>query len=229
MVWREEILVALKALGGTAHLNDIEKYIKKYSTKDFKNNNNIASTIRAELQFASSEARHFKGRYDLFYSSGGFGSGKWGLRTYFESTIKAIDLGVVRDEYAPEKVKTEIFRVLRDTVLSRKIKFNYDYKCQICGKSIKLKNGKYIEAHHIQPLGGHHEGPDIESNIIILCPNHHTEFDYGVIAINPESLTVIHMDKNNHFNDKELMFKYHKLDEKYLKYHLNKIYNSEIS
>lgn len=227
MIWREEISKALEVLGGTAHLDDIEKYIKNNSNKNFENNNNIASTIRAELQFASSEAKHFKGKHDIFYSAGGFGSGRWGLRSYFESTPKAIDLGIVKDEDVPERVITEIYRVLRDTVLSRKMKFLYDYKCQICGQSIKLKNGKYAEAHHVKPLGGSHRGPDIESNIIILCPNHHTEFDYGVIAINPETLIITHIDSSNYFNNKELMLNFHRLDEKYLKYHIENIYDNK--
>jgi len=42
----------------------------------------------------------------------------------------------------------------------------------------------YAEVHHLKPLG--QDGPDTDANMLVLCPNHHVLFDYGVIAINPE-------------------------------------------
>jgi predicted restriction endonuclease len=41
----------------------------------------------------------------------------------------------------------------------------------------------YAEAAHIRPLGTPHNGPDAPSNMIVLCPNHHLQFDRGVISI----------------------------------------------
>ena len=38
-------------------------------------------------------------------------------------------------------------------------------------------------AHHIQPLGQPHNGPDVIGNIICVCPNHHAELDYGVSSL----------------------------------------------
>jgi hypothetical protein len=55
--------------------------------------------------------------------------------------------------------------------------FRY-FKCQICGLSIPKKNGdKYVEAAHIKPK--HVKGRETPDNIILLCPNHHKEFDLG--------------------------------------------------
>ncbi|NLU99268.1 hypothetical protein B6N13_14395 [Marinomonas sp. UCMA 3892] len=39
------------------------------------------------------------------------------------------------------------------------------------------------EAAHIKPLGQPHNGPDVESNILCLCPNHHVLFDNGGFTI----------------------------------------------
>ena len=63
----------------------------------------------------------------------------------------------------------------------------YNY-CQICKTRIPLgKNSYYSEAHHIRPLGSNHKGPDIKENLVVLCPNHHAEFDYGVLRIGRRS------------------------------------------
>lgn len=59
------------------------------------------------------------------------------------------------------------------------IKFIRDFKCQICDLTIIKKDGnKYIEAAHITPK--HLKGIESPDNIILLCPNHHKEFDLGV-------------------------------------------------
>jgi hypothetical protein len=92
----------------------------------------------------------------------------------------------------PGRSETTIYRVLRDTVLSRRLKKAHNYECQICGLSIMLGDGSlYIEAHHIKPLGKPHNGPDIEGNIICLCPNHHVQLDYGAIALDKALIRTI--------------------------------------
>ncbi len=66
----------------------------------------------------------------------------------------------------------------RDNNTIAKIKFLRDFKCQICGTAIKKKDGRnYVEAAHIKPK--HQEGKETPDNIILLCPNHHKEFDIG--------------------------------------------------
>jgi putative restriction endonuclease len=43
--------------------------------------------------------------------------------------------------------------------------------------------GTYAEGAHIKGLGEAHGGPDTESNILCLCPNHHVLFDNYAISI----------------------------------------------
>lgn len=49
--------------------------------------------------------------------------------------------------------------------------------------SVADSGGPYAEAAHIRPLGRPHNGPDICSNILCLCPNHHVLFDAGAFRI----------------------------------------------
>jgi hypothetical protein len=87
----------------------------------------------------------------------------------------------VIDLEPPKKVKTTTLRIIRDTPLSQQLKTLYDHKCQICGTAIYLSDKKlYSEVHHIRPLGGKHRGHDHTKNMLVLCPNHHAMFDYGV-------------------------------------------------
>jgi predicted restriction endonuclease len=223
MTWLEEIIDALKHLGGVAKYDDIYSYIEKNTKRTLSQN--WQATIRDAIENNSSDSKKFKGR-DLFFSVEGIGQGVWGLRSELKKTPKAEDLGIIEEETKlPERTKTEIFRVLRDTELTRKIKLLYHNKCQICGKRIKLKKDKYYsEAHHIKPLGKHN-GPDTPDNIIILCPDHHVEFDYGVIAIDPITFKIIHKDKENKFIEKKVfLHPSHKLNQEFLEYHIRQIF-----
>lgn len=93
---------------------------------------------------------------------------------------------------SPERVPTTHNRIIRDTVLARRVKVLHGYKCQICGHTIKLPDGSfYAEAHHIQPLGEPDNGPDVIGNILCVCPNHHAELDLRARQITVSELAVV--------------------------------------
>ncbi len=74
-----------------------------------------------------------------------------------------------------------------------------NYKCQICNGFILKKDGtKYVEAAHITPK--YLKGKETPDNIMILCPNHHKEFDYGKVKIihRDESEIEFEMNGKNH-------------------------------
>lgn len=78
----------------------------------------------------------------------------------------------------------------RDNNIIAQIKFVRDFNCQICGTSIKKRDGsKYIEAAHILPKNK--GGGESLDNIILLCPNHHKEFDYGILDIKLHSKKIV--------------------------------------
>lgn len=128
----------------------------------------------------------------------------------------------------PDRVTTTTERIVRNTTIIRQLKEKYKNRCQICGNQIIRPNGSfYSEGHHLKKLGGSFMGPDIPSNVIILCPNHHTEFDYGSIAIDPYKKLIIHIDENNEFNNKKLAYRRSDLSKKFLEFHLKNIFNKK--
>lgn len=139
--------------------------------------------------------------------------------------IPTINEPLQPDYYPPGRVPTTVSRIVRDTKLSRDVKEMCNWKCQICGDRVLLPNNNYYsEGHHLQPLGGQHEGLDIAANIIILCPNHHTEFDYGSIAINPDTYHVEHIDPDNKFHGQNMDYRRDDLSTNSIKYHYDKIF-----
>ena len=99
-------------------------------------------------------------------------------------------------EEPPIKIHAEILRTIRDTEKTKKLKKIYNHQCQICGTSLKISNSqKYSEVHHIWPLG--EGGLDDYHNMIVLCPNHHTQFDFASIGFdNKDNCIIIDMNKN---------------------------------
>lgn len=90
----------------------------------------------------------------------------------------------VIDAAYPERRETILQRLIRDTATARVLKLRHHNHCQICGLAVPLWEGlTYAEAHHIRPLGHPHNGPDLPSNMLILCPNHHAQCDLGAIKL----------------------------------------------
>jgi HNH endonuclease len=112
----------------------------------------------------------------------------------------------------PDREDMVVSRIIRDTTISLIVKRLNNFKCQICGLSIDMPQGrKYVEAHHVKPLGIPHNGPDILENLICVCPNHHAMLDYGAMILEVEK--VIKSDGHN-------------ISEEYVTYHNEKIYQS---
>lgn len=131
-----------------------------------------------------------------------------------------------KPEVIPGRKKVIVTRIVRDTSLTRFLKSLYYHRCQICKMTFRLPSGgKYAESHHLRPLGKKHQGIDNQSNILILCPNHHAMFDYGVIAIQPKSLKMLAIDRTILEQGTCLSLLKHKIDDAFLEYHLDCIYN----
>ncbi len=95
----------------------------------------------------------------------------------------------------PEEVTISSKSFKRDNRTIAQIKILRDFKCQICSTTIKKKDGTlYIEAAHIEPK--HRKGRETPDNIILLCPNHHKEFDFGDRKISLHDKDNIHFTLN---------------------------------
>ena len=101
---------------------------------------------------------------------------------WFESVIyPLVPLPAVDITEPPKRVETTVNRIIRDTAAAQRLKRLYDFSCQVCGTRLEIgPNQYYAEVHHIRPLGGEHAGSDDPGNMLVLCPNHHALFDYGI-------------------------------------------------
>ena len=95
--------------------------------------------------------------------------------------------------------RMEVEGFLRNTTKVKKLKEIYDNKCQIVQCNFRLeyisknkKKSPYSEVHHYNPLKK--EADDDYGNMIVLCPNHHTEFDFRVKFIHYDGTTIINQD-----------------------------------
>lgn len=170
----EDVKNAFKNLGGVAMLPDVfDEYSKMHADPKYP-------TVRAAIYTHSSNSKAFKNKGDYFWSVDGIRQGKWGLRDFVAPLEPLIPEGNI----SPDHQRVEINRIMRDTTLAREIKNLVGNHCQLCDVTIVLPNGKsYCEAHHIMPLGLPYNGPDIQENIIILCPNCHVKCDYRIISL----------------------------------------------
>jgi predicted restriction endonuclease len=95
-----------------------------------------------------------------------------------------------------KKNKSEVWRFLRDPKPVRELKTLYRNKCQICAQTFEIdKNKFYSEVHHYHPL--EENGDDDKSNMIVVCPNHHTQFDYKIIVIGLDGSSIINKNGKN--------------------------------
>ena len=86
----------------------------------------------------------------------------------------------------PKRLVGTIQRIVRSTKIADRVKEIHNYACQICGTRLETPAGPYAEAAHIRGLGAPCTGPDVEDNILCLCPNHHVLFDSGALTINDD-------------------------------------------
>ena len=75
---------------------------------------------------------------------------------------------------------------IRNTRNVRELKSLYQNTCMFCGKQTvtgvnPLRH--YSEAAHVRPVGEPHNGPDRKDNMVILCAEHHLQFDKGLLRL----------------------------------------------
>ncbi len=124
-----------------------------------------------------------------------------------------------------ERVETTTSRIVRDTELAKGLKEQYQYHCQLCGETRhRAPLEHYAEVHHVKPLGRPHEGPDVKTNMLVLCPNHHADLDHGLVHVDPETLEVTHATDETVSGQELLLTNDHSICEEFLEYQ-----NEEIS
>lgn len=120
-----------------------------------------------------------------------------------------------------ERRRAERSEQVRDRKLSAQLKRLYDNSCQFCGTRLQVADTRfYSEAAHIKGLGEPHNGPDVTSNMLVLCPNHHIQFDRGILGLEKAGSDYHIWSKadGDPLQGKKIELK-HSLGEEYIQYH----------
>lgn len=83
-------------------------------------------------------------------------------------------------------------RPFRDRVFSRRVRDAYRERCSLTG--LRLINGggrAEVEAAHIRPVGGGHNGPDSIWNGIALSRTAHWMFDRGLVSLEDDYRIIV--------------------------------------
>lgn len=105
----------------------------------------------------------------------------------------------------PGRVEFKSTRIVRDTRVVLRVKGWHQNKYQVCKETFLIAPGRpYSEGHHIRPLGGDHRGPDLEENVLCVCPGCHVKLDFGGIPLVMAELNQQHL---------------HRLNQEHLDYH----------
>lgn len=99
-----------------------------------------------------------------------------------EAPPRIVDQFVLEDETPPERREVIRHEIPRNPAVRTAVLARSGQQCESCGEpGFLMDDGRrFLETHHIIPLA--EGGPDIESNMIAICPNEHREAHYGVSA-----------------------------------------------
>ncbi len=143
----------------------------------------IHSLIGVSSQYVDSYARHIAREYNLLGGLDRFSSYISRVGDTSEPDNLA-DLGSIQDDIAAERRIATHIRQLRNRKYVAELKRIYDNTCVFCNTKLQVgRETYYSEVAHIKPLGSPHSGPDIPSNMLVLCMHHHLQFDRGVLTI----------------------------------------------
>jgi len=107
-----------------------------------------------------------------------------------DSLLGAAPTGNLRPE---RTLQNKSSRIVRDPQIPKWIKAAYKDKCQICRVTVSTPTSTYSIGAHIRGLGKPHNGPDIVSNMLCLCPNCHLMFDFGTFYIKDDGRTIVNL------------------------------------
>ncbi|MFD4835090.1 HNH endonuclease [Streptomyces uncialis] len=108
-------------------------------------------------------------------------------------------------------------QIVRDPRLIAAVKRLHANRCQVCGMQLPTRFSTYSEAAHIRGLGRPHDGPDILSNLLVLCPNHHVQFDTLAIYIAADDS--VRRTADDGLVDQLRRHPAHPMDDAHLRYH----------
>lgn len=197
----------------TQHVKDaIKRYFEwtQAQNLDLEQNNSFVDILSGFTSIANDD--YYENNEDNKSRSG---------NEYSKDKDITLELLMSYDSFNNQKTtEISIERLVRNTNKAEILKKLYENKCQLCGyRLFDDKGGYYSEAHHIRPYNKTHLGDDVESNMVVLCPNCHVLFDKLVYAINPKDgkVNCLYEEDKHHLSELKFMDN-HVLDNNYLEY-----------
>lgn len=138
--------------------------------------------------------------------------------TIYQFVLDKIKGLVIKKETTgtPIRLETSYERIIRDTKKAGLVKKIYRDTCQVCNTRLSVGDKQYYsEGAHVRPLGRPHDSPDLEGNILCLCPNCHVQFDRYQFSIDSDSLALIGR------TGRLTLLEGHGLKSEFLDYHRN--------
>lgn len=86
-------------------------------------------------------------------------------------------------EDVPGKKSSVVQRIVRNSAITQWVKDKHHGVCQFCGTRLETAAGYYAEGAHVRALGAPHNGPDVVTNVLCLCPNCHVLLDKGALYL----------------------------------------------
>ena len=124
--------------------------------------------------------------FNAIINAGGIISNKINSISEIESNTNPIEtINNFNNKYnqvCPEKRKRFLnTHIDRGTAVTNALKQILGARCQVCGLAgFEKRNGeRYIEAHHLIQLAFNIENSLCSDNVILVCPNCHSEIHYG--------------------------------------------------
>jgi hypothetical protein len=125
------------------------------------------------------------------------------------------------EERYPEVRTTPVQQLIRSVATSRRVKNLYGGECQLCGRRLLGPDGRaHSQGAHIRPLGKPHNGPDVEQNILCVCPNCHVRLDIGAVVLAPDWSIIVRAAMFGEALLPKLKTKsWHRVHPDYIRYH----------
>ncbi|MDX2936927.1 YDG/SRA domain-containing protein [Streptomyces ipomoeae] len=131
------------------------------------------------------------------------------------------ELEELYEERYPEVRTASVQRLMRSVATSQRVKKLYGGECQLCGRRLLGPDGKpHSQGAHIRPLGSPHNGPDVEPNILCVCPNCHVRLDIGAVVVDKDWSIVVRAEMFGEALLPKLKTKsWHRVHPDYIRYH----------
>ena len=176
----------------------------------------IRGSRHFERQYAPSSGYRYDGLYYLenYWPD----TGEDGFRIWRYKLVKEVNtqLPPTQEDAGPaprSSVTTD--QIQRDPQIPNRLKQLYNHTCQVCGIRLEANGVPHAIGAHIKALGKPHNGPDVEGNMLILCPNDHYLFDAFAFSIN-DDFTFVGREGSL------IVHRRHSISPEYLNYHREK-------